>query len=243
MNTNFQRIAVIGAVIVLLAGIGLFVLRSDRFASLRARLSGAQSTPSPTQEPLPTQTPGIGATPFSLFGSPTPSPLFSFRTGTPVGTSRATGSPLATSIGTTLPTPTPLACAFLAATPATGTAPLAVRFTGVGLGTSVRQFEFNFGDTSVSNLQPVKQASASATYTYNNPGTYNASIKAFDSQNNQLSSTNDCRRTVVVRARPESTTGGNPNNLPKTGFETWMVFFLAPLAAFGVYIYKKYKLV
>jgi PKD repeat protein len=208
-------------VLVLFAIIGYVVLtRTNLLGRLRQPVS--TSSPAPIDRDIDS---GV-----NLDVSPTPFPLlFPTPSGSPVGSIRpfASASPVAQ-------------CANLTATPANGTAPLTVRLTAVGLPASVAQYEFNFGASGANNV--VKTANTSATFTYDNAGTYNASLKAFDAQGTQITSLQNCFRTVTVLARPNATGTPTGANLPKTGPESFLFVLLAPLAGVGAYLYKKFKL-
>lgn len=223
MDTQRRNIIASIIVLIIFAIIGYVILsRTNILGRLR------QAAPTPTPAPLDRE---IDSDP-NLNGSPTPFPLL-FPTGSPSATLR----PAATAI----PSASPVAqCSNLTATPTTGTEPLAVRFNAVGLPASVAQYEFNFGSTQANNV--VKTSNLTATFTYDVAGTYNASLKAFDAQGNQITTLGNCFRTITVLGRPGATGTPTGNNLPKTGPEALILFALAPIAGTGVYLYRKFKL-
>jgi hypothetical protein len=220
---------IIATVVVLLlfAVIGYVVLsRTNLLGRLR------RVAPTPTPAPLDRDIDSG----FELSGSSTPFPLIlPTPSGSPIGGVRPLGTVTAT------PTATPVAqCANLTANPASGTAPLSVKFTVVGLPASVAQYEFNFGSTQDNNV--VKTSNTTATFSYDNGGTYNASLKAFDKDGNQITSLGNCIRTISVLAKPVATGTPSGSNLPKTGGESFLIVLLAPLAAVGAYLHRKFKL-
>lgn len=125
--------------------------------------------------PSPTPTKALSPTPGEDL-SPTPSQTLS-PTPTPTGTLTATPSP------TSKPNELPV-CTGLSANPTSGTAPLAVTFTGNGADRDgkITAFEFSFGNEETKTVEKDVEGAASHSleYTYPLPGTYWASLRVRD---------------------------------------------------------------
>lgn len=201
-----QNIAIGAIVFALIAGIAFVLFRSGL-------LSGENSAATPT--PQTTSTPTSEVNSATTSGTPTPRLTF----GSPVGSPRATVAATATPKVTAMPISQQ--CSNLIVNPSEGTAPLSVRFSVSGMAsfTQIKEFEFDFGD----GAQPVKQSGNSVNHTYTKAGVYTAILRARDSQGKAVSfSTNECRRNVVVKEKPEATGSSKPTtNLPNTGFPIW----------------------
>ena len=159
-----------------------------------------------------------------------------------------TDTPTATPTDTPTATPTETPnvssrCVDLVASTADATAPFSVTFTGSGedTGGSIQEYEFNFGDTSNGQNQLAKTTSNQATHTYNNPGTFIASLLVRDSRGNWVGGNgDDCRVQLTSRSQPTVLGATAPKTLPKTGAEAALV--IPTLGAAGYYLYRKFKL-
>lgn len=233
MNQTFRALAAVGIIIIVIAGSALFVINRTRQQQL------AQATPTPG--PLL----GTPAPTFVPFGSSTPFPLITFGTGspTPIATSSATPRPTTSAIPSGSPVAT-YACQYLTAQPAEGTAPLNVRFTAAGFGSTsstIREYEFNFGDGSAT----VRQAGTSATHRYTSSGNFVASLRIRDNQGNIIAIPGgECRRSIIVRGAPTPAgTSTSSGQLPKTGPEEWLWIISLPVIGLGFYLYKRFRLI
>ncbi len=131
-------------------------------------------------------------------------------------------------------------CDDLDAAPTSGTEDLTVAFTGRGANSngSIDQYEFNFGDGNITS-----QSSNTVSHIYYNSGSYNASLKVKDSRGNWLSSDN-CKLTINVNAKPQVLGTTSPKELPKTG-ATGLMFITSSLISVtsGIYLFRKFRLV
>lgn len=233
MNQGFRLLAAAGIVIALIAGAALFVINRNRQAT-------AVATPSPgplLDTPAPT---------FIPFGSATPFPLLILPSSSPTASGSPVSSPRSSATASTSPTATPTvapvySCQYLVAQPTSGSAPLSVKFTATGFGSTVANYEFIFGDGTPS----VRQTGTTASHTYNNAGNFVAQLKVYDSQGNITADKGgDCLRSITVRAVP--TPAASPqagSTLPKTGPEDWLWLAIIPVIGAGIYLYKKYRLI
>lgn len=151
-------------------------------------------TPEPTAE-IPSEAPTAEPTPIPTAAVPTAMPTVG-PTGGPGGTAQA-----------------PVCNSLVVDRSTTGNAPLSITFTGNGnapAGT-IGKVTFNFGDGGTSDVTAgggigTASVNVQLAHTYNNPGTYTASVVMTDSNNLMTEANNNCRQTITVQA--ESTTGG-----------------------------------
>ncbi len=125
-------------------------------------------------------------------------------TDTPTPTPEITEEPTATPTQAVNQIPV---CTTLTATPSAGTAPLAVVFTATGTDPDgqITKYAFNFGDGNLSTVTTDTQTSsnsATAEHTYENGGTFTASVVLTDDK--EGSSTNDCSQVITI-AGPTAT--------------------------------------
>jgi PKD repeat protein len=116
---------------------------------------------------------------------PTPTPTPSCKPGIPVG------SPLCN--------PPALACVGISANPASGTAPLAITFTGTGTAKNqtITDYIYDFGDGSKATTK-----SGTATHIYKNDGSYTATVTVKGSTGTVAPLIEACKLTVNVSALP-----------------------------------------
>jgi PKD repeat protein len=100
----------------------------------------------------------------------------------------------------------PPTCDYLSASPATGTAPLAVSFLGSGIDSDgfINQYEFDFGDGSPL----VYSTTTGVTHTYNATGTYCAKLRVKDNNGTWSANTGNCPGGVCTAQI--TVTGGGP---------------------------------
>lgn len=101
------------------------------------------------------------------------------------------------------------ACVALTASVSSGSAPLAVTFTATGSDTdgTIKQINFNFGDSNVTTITEglgTSSASATTTYTYTTGGTFTASAVVTDDRDG--ASTTACSQTIEVTGPTATTT-------------------------------------
>jgi hypothetical protein len=235
MESTLRNIIIIGVIVVFLAGIGLFVINRT---GLRDRIAN-RNNPSDQQPlgetPEPTVIPFPSSTPFPFLGIIT-------STATP---SSSPSSVLGSSVSS--PSAAPIApqltCSVLGAAPIQGRAPLSVKFTAKGeaINGANREYEFVFGDG-----QSVRQAGTSVTHRYQTAGSYIASLTVRDSQGNPVDvGVQSCQQTITATGTAKATASASPaaaTTLPKTGPESFLLFLIAPIAGFGMWLYRKFRL-
>jgi len=158
---------------------------------------------------------------FDLLLSPTP-------TAAPSGTPAPSATPTPTtgvSIPTVTQTPAPTQkpnelpnCTGLSASPTSGTVPLTVSFTGNGTDRDgkIISFEFTFGDGAketkeIERVYAKDNESVTVAHTYDKAGSYWASLRVRDN-NDEWSGTPDaCRVKIEVEAK----IGGGPTSTPR----------------------------
>lgn len=109
---------------------------------------------------------------------------------------------------------------------ATGAAPYSITFTANGTDdTSVNKVTFNYGDGPVEDITTggglgTKSVSVQKAHTYNNPGTYTASVILTDDKGAVSSSVVACTQTITVTSGTTggTTTGGTTSNPTPTFF-------------------------
>jgi hypothetical protein len=193
-------------------------------------IGGSSSIPSGTPAPTVAVSVSPTATPTNApSAAPTevPTPTLS-------PTPAPTISPSPTPNGGTPSTNQPPVCSSLTADRSTtGTAPYSITFTANGSDSdgTVSKVSFNFGDGQVSDVTQsggigTASVNVSASHTYNNPGTYQASALLTDNagalSSSSSSSSASCSQTITVNTA--SGTGGsvavttNPTpTMPATG--------------------------
>jgi hypothetical protein len=159
-----------------------------------------------------TPTPGTGTTPTPSTTTPTPSTA---TTPAPTTAQKANAAPTCTSL------------TFDRA--ASGTAPFAITLTANGRDSdgTISKVTFNFGDGPVQDVTQsggigTNTVSTPLAHTYNNAGTYQASVVLID--NAGAISSGTCTQTITVSAATANGgggttggTGGTPTQLPATG--------------------------
>lgn len=132
-------------------------------------------------------------------------------------------------------------CVDLIASTSNGTEDLTVNFTGQGedTGGNIAEYEFNFGDSSNGQNQVVKTNGNTASHTYFNSGTFNASLIVKDSRG-VWQGGDQCKVNITVNAKPTVLSAQTPTKLPRTGSEAAIV--IPALSAVGYYLYKRFKL-
>ena len=124
---------------------------------------------------------------------------------TPTPTLATTTPPPATGSGTASGTP-PICNSLVADRITSGTVPFSILLTGNGTGTNnIQKASFVFGDGAVSDVTSAggigtKQVNAQVAHTYNNAGTFNASVIFTDSANLVSSASASCKQTITVTA-------------------------------------------
>lgn len=125
-------------------------------------------------------------------------------TDTPTPTPEVTIEPTATP---TIATNIPPVCTTLTASPSAGVAPQLVTFTVSGTDSDgqISKYAFNFGDGNVGTVTSDTQTtpgSATTDHTYEDGGTFTASVVLTDNQ--EGASTNDCSQVITI-AGPTAT--------------------------------------
>lgn len=142
-------------------------------------------------------------------------------------------------------------CDGLGASTVYGEAPLEVEFIAVGYDPRgvIAEYEFDFGDASGGQPQVVKQTASSAIHTYFNPGVYTAKVRIKDSGGSWRGGER-CVKTITVIGEPEElseeaevTKEDMPGQLPKTGGSLETLLLFAALYTWGVYFFKRFKVV
>ncbi len=157
-----------------------------------------------------------------------------------------TAAPSATSTNAPTATPGPTSqCSALTASPKDGTAPLTVKFTGAGNDPngSIQSYEFNFDDVSNNQQQVVQQTGSEVTHTYNNAGTFTATLKVKDSAGNWKGGNSECKQTITVKAAPGVAGASDTDQLPDTGLPLSAFFGLMIVGEVGYVIYKRFQIV
>ena len=138
-------------------------------------------------------------------------------------------------------------CYDLEAKPFEGTAPLTVSFTGhaddPATGGKIKEYKFDFADSSGGQPQVVSQTDRIAYHRYELPGEYVAKLKVQDNAGNWRES-GDCEVKIKVSATPKVLGVSTPQVLPATGISA--VLGLVAALVFmrvGIYLYKRFKLV
>lgn len=153
--------------------------------------TGTETTPTPTTSPSPTGT-SLTPTPTLIAANPTPTNL------APVCTSLNVDRALS------------------------GTAPYSITFAANGYDSdgTITKATFNFGDGPTQDVTSgngigTNTVSIPLSHTYNNPGTYAASVTLTDSNKALSQSTVNCSKTIVVAAA--QSTGGSGGTGGNTG--------------------------
>lgn len=96
-----------------------------------------------------------------------------------------------------------------------GTAPYSLTFTGNGTDPdgTISKASFLFGDGAAQDVTTAggigtAHANVSTSHTYNNAGTFQATVSFMDNDNAESSASAACSQTVVVAAAPTSVPGG-----------------------------------
>jgi hypothetical protein len=98
----------------------------------------------------------------------------------------------------------------------TGNAPLSITFgaNGSDVDGTISKVTFNFGDSQVSDVTSsggigTASVNVQASHTYNNTGTYQASVVLTDSSNGVSTASDTCKQTITVTS---AGSGGGGNN-------------------------------
>jgi hypothetical protein len=163
---------------------------------------------------------------------------------TPTPTLTPTVTPTVTVSPTITPTPGPESkCYDLQAEPSVGSAPLTVKFTAhaddPATGGKIKEYKFDFGDTSDNQPQVWSQTEKTAYHRYNLSGEYTAKVDIQDNAGNWRGS-DDCRVTIKVDNQPKVLGVSVPDELPKTGASVLGALALIPA---GLYLRKRFRLV
>jgi len=177
--------------------------------------------------------------------SPTPTPTITI---TPTVTPTVTITPTVTPTTTITPTPhheDESRCVGLSASPTEGTAPLTVKFTGSGYDKNgdIKEYEFDFGDTSDWQPQVWNTTDSEAAHRYENPGTYTAHLKVKDQGGQWRNGNDDCKKEIKVTKEPQVLAASAPKGLPETGLPEMVLFGSFAGGPLGVFIYRRFKLV
>jgi hypothetical protein len=182
-------------------------------------------------------------------GEPTPTPTTT-PTLTPTVTPTTTVTPTVTPTPTITPTPhhhddDESRCVGLSASPTEGTAPLTVKFTGSGYDKNgdIKEYEFDFGDASDWQPQVWKTTDSEAGHRYMNPGTFTASLKVKDQDDQWRNGNDDCKKEIKVTSKPQVLAASAPKGLPETGLPGMVLFGSFVGGPLGVAIYRRFRLV
>jgi hypothetical protein len=109
----------------------------------------------------------------------------------------------------------------------TGNSPLSITFGANGSDTdgTISKVTFNFGDSQVSDVTDsggigTASVNVQASHTYNNAGTYQASVVLTDSSNGVSATSDTCKQTITVTSSGSGGGGGTVNaspTMPATG--------------------------
>ena len=168
----------------------------------------------------------------------------------PLATPTNTPFPSATPIPTVAPTKIPgpqSRCFDLEATPLEGSAPLTVKFTGHAddpvSGGKIKEYRFDFADTSGNQPQVWTQADRVAYHRYENPGDYEAKLRVLDNAGNWRES-DDCKVKIKVTNVPQVLGTKTGDKLPETGASTVAIALASFAIGFaGIQLYRRFKLI
>lgn len=181
-----------------------------------------------TGEVLQGRTPVSVAILAATGSTPTPTPNGTTITPTPTGTSTSNTTPTPTQTQTATPTPTttqtggasnqsPICTALNLDRTPSGTAPFSITFTALGNDPddTVSKATFNYGDGPTEDILSsgglgTNSVNVQKAHTYNNPGTYTASV-IFTDGKNAVSNPASCTQVITVTqasANGGSTGGG-----------------------------------
>lgn len=185
-------------------------------------IGGAATGVTPTDQPIPTTSPVPTAEVTTIpTDVPTLAPDQPSSTPAPSATPGPTSAP-----GTNA---APVCTSLVVDRAASGNAPFAITFTANGTDSdgTVNKVTFNFGDGQQSDITSsggigTATANVSASHTYSNTGTYQATAILTDSANGISTPNDNCKQTITVTATSSAGTGGgNPGGINATGsFET-----------------------
>lgn len=181
----------------------------------------------PTGDPTPT-------IPVPTVDTPTAAPTIALPTDAPTPTTpliTPTG-PISSDPGT--PNTSPVCSSLVVDRETTGEAPFSITFTANGSDSdgTINKVTFNFGDGQVSDVTDsggigTASINVQASHTYQNPGTYQASVVLTDSANGTNTIEATCQQTITVteaQQQQQPNTGGGdvvqqqPNpTIPPTG--------------------------
>ncbi len=137
-------------------------------------------------------------------------------------------------------------CYDLEALPSEGTAPLTVKFIGhaddPATGGKIKQFRFDFADSSGNQQQVVFQTDKEAYHRYELSGNYEATLRIQDNAGNWRES-DDCKVTIKVNSAPQVLGASTTAVLPSTGIGEIILASFVPLVIGGWTMYRRFKLV
>jgi hypothetical protein len=106
----------------------------------------------------------------------------------------------------------------------------------------IKEYEFNFNDTSGGQGQFAKQEGRDVTHTFYNSGSYDVTAKVRDNDNNWEGG-DDCKVSITVNGQPNVLGTNNVSELPKTGFSAIFTLLGLPISWLGVKVYRRFRLV
>lgn len=108
----------------------------------------------------------------------------------------------------------------------TGNAPYSLTFTGSATATSgtITKASFNFGDSPIEDVTQggeigTNSVSVQKSHTYNNPGSYTATIIFTGNDGSITSLSDNCTKTITVNTQGAGAIGGVPSGIPPSGTE------------------------
>ena len=160
-------------------------------------------------------------------------------------------TPITTVTPTPTATPTPgdkgyeSYCSGLSASPASGTAPLTVKFNASAYDSRgpIQLYRFDFGDDSGNQPQVWEQKENDAYHRYENPGEYTVTVSAKDFGGDWQGGNESCSVKVTVASVPQVLGGSTTNELPKTGSSATLGIGVIALSSLGAVLYRRSKLV
>ena len=137
-------------------------------------------------------------------------------------------------------------CYDLEATPLEGSAPLTVRFTAhaddPATQGKIKEYKFDFGDTSGGQSQVWSQTDRVAYHRYEISGEYTAKVDVQDQAGNWRGS-DDCRVKIKVNSTPNVLGAKTPDQLPSTGLTAALLALIPSVSGVGYYLYRRFRLV
>jgi len=88
-----------------------------------------------------------------------------------------------------------------------------------------------------------EQEGPEAYHRYEYAGTYYVSLHVMDSRGNWRNGEGDCKVKITVRDEAEVLGIADTLILPKTGSPAFVGFGIVSLSSFGLYLYRRFRLV